>query len=287
MADADTGAGADPPADLDPDDLSCAERDAVEALLFRLADDELVLGERYTEWQVRAPTLESDLALANVAQDEFGHARLWYDLLSEFGYTEADLLFERDPADFRHATLVELPFESGDWADAVVRGYLYDEAERLRLDAVEASSDPRIRGRIEKVRREESYHREYAQNWLERLTGSEGGRERVRSAVDRLFPYAQTLFAAGPDEEAIVATGVRTESLPALRAQWLDVTVSFLESLGVDVPDPEAVERPDHVGRDGSHTDHWAGLHDEMTRAYRDLGRTETRALVEASDDVE
>ena len=106
---------------MDPDSLPAADREALEALLLGLADDEFVLAERYTEWQVRAPTLESDLALANIAQDELGHARLWYDLLYELGHTEEELLFERPAGEFRHSTLVEQPFPEGDWADAVIR----------------------------------------------------------------------------------------------------------------------------------------------------------------------
>ncbi|PSP41242.1 phenylacetate-CoA oxygenase subunit PaaI, partial [Halobacteriales archaeon QH_2_66_30] len=65
---------------LDPDDLDERERTALEHLCKRLGDDEFVLAERYTEWQVRSPSLESDLALSNIAQDELGHARLWYDV---------------------------------------------------------------------------------------------------------------------------------------------------------------------------------------------------------------
>lgn len=270
-----------------PADLTDRERAAVEALLYRLADDELVLGERYTEWQVRAPTLESDLALANIAQDEFGHARLWYDLLMDFGYEEAELIFERDPGTFRHATIVELPFESGDWADAVVRSYLYDEAEALRLEALVDSSYPRIRERVGKIRQEERYHREHAQSWLERLTDDGDGRGRLQAAVDRCFPYALTIFAPGPAEDDIEALGLRTRSLDGLRRQWLDVTVSFLESLGLSVPSPEAVEHPAHVGRDGTHTAHWFELHDELTATYRSLGRTEARRILEDPDDVE
>ena len=95
------------------DDLDEETEAAVQDLLFRLADDELVLAERYTEWQVRAPTLESDISLANIAQDELGHARLWYEVLTDFGYDETDLIWERDADDFQHSTLVEQPFEEG------------------------------------------------------------------------------------------------------------------------------------------------------------------------------
>lgn len=273
-----------------PDELDERERRAVEALLYRLADDELVIGERYTEWQVRAPTLESDLALSNIAQDEFGHARLWYDLLEDFGYTEADLIFERDPADFRHSTLCELPFEEGDWADAIVRSYLYDMAEQLRLEAIAGTSYPRLADRVEKVEQEERYHREHAQNWLERLTSGEEGRERVQSAVERLFPYALTLFESTEVDADIDDLGIRTASLDSMREQWLDTVVPFLASLGIDIP--RAVREdcdsllPEAVGRDGTHTEAWPELHDEMTHTYRELERTEAHRIMPDPDDA-
>jgi len=252
-----------------PGDLS-----PVEAQLLRLADDEYVLAERYTEWQIYAPTPEADLALANIAQDEFGHARLWFDLLQdEFGYEEADLLWERDPGNFLHSPLVELETPDGDWADTVVRSYLYDVAERLRLDALADSSFDPLADRVRKVQSEEGYHREHAQSWLDRLTGGGGdAHQRVQSAVDRLFPHALTLFAPTANEDEIVAAGVRTRSLADVRADWLDEVVQYLESLDVVVPDPSAVTRPDEVGRDGSHTGDWAALHEEFTATYRELG---------------
>ena len=292
-----------------PDELSDDEREAVETLLFGLADDELVLGERYTEWQVRSPTLESDLALANIAQDEFGHARLWYDLLQDFGYTEADLVFERDPAEFRHATLVELPFEEGDWADAVVRSYLYDVAEAIRLKALEDTSYPRIADRVGKVLGEEDYHREHAQNWLERLAADEESLKKLQAAVDRLLPYALTLWEGSvprdgaarssgdeprDDEETdarIDELGVRTESRDEMREQWFDTVIPFLRSLGMETPEgirenPEEF-LPEEVGRDGDHTDDWPELHEEMTRTYRELGRTEAHKIMPDPDDAE
>ena len=272
-----------------PQELSEEERAAVEALMFRLADDEFVLAERYTEWQVRAPTLESDLAVSNIAQDELGHARLWYDLLEDFGYEEAELLWERDPADFTHSTLVELPFAEGDWADCIVRGYLYDMAEHLQLEALVDTSYPRLADRVGKVLREEEYHREHAQNWLERLTSSDEGRERVQAAVERLFPYALTLFEPVGGEEDIDDLGLRTESLDSMHEQWLDTVVPFLESLGVRVPleadDDGAELLPDEIGRDGNHTDHWSDLHAEFTRSYQELGRTGADRIMADPDD--
>ncbi|UPM43656.1 1,2-phenylacetyl-CoA epoxidase subunit PaaC [Halocatena salina] len=272
-----------------PDELTDRQQAAVEALLFSLADDEFVLAERYTEWQVRAPTLESDLALSNIAQDELGHARLWYDLLTEFGYTESELLFERPPADFTHAALVELPFDDGDWADAILRSYLYDTAERLRLTALEDASYSQIADRIGKIMGEESYHREHAENWLERLCADPDGRANVQAATDRLFPYAVALFEpVDADHEATIQEfGLRSESLDDLREQWLAITVPFLDSLGVRPPvseDGSLPELPAAYGRGGEHTDHWPVLHEELTRTYRELDRTNTRTITNGSD---
>jgi ring-1,2-phenylacetyl-CoA epoxidase subunit PaaC len=276
------GTDADPgPGDADreyaaADDLGDDERAALEALLFRLADDEYVLAERYIEWQIYAPSLESDLALANIAQDEFGHARLWYDLLQEFGRSEEELIWERDPEEFRHATLVELPFAEGDWADVIVRSYLYDTAERLRMEALEASSYAPIRDRVGKILSEERYHREHAGNWLERMAregqhGSDESHRRLEDAIERLFPHAMSLFEPGPHEGSIVEHGFRTRTLDDLREEWLETVVPYLGSLELTVPDPDEVDRPEAVGRDGSHTDAWFDLHDEFTHTYREL----------------
>ena len=243
----------------------------LEELLFRLADDEYVIAERYTEWQIYAPTIESDLALANIAQDEFGHARLWYDVLQDRGYEEKDLLWERDPENFRHSTLAELAFEEGNWADPVVRSYLYDTAERLRLEALVDSSEPAIADRVSKVLSEENYHREHAQSWLERLAEGES-HERVQAALDRLFPHALSIFEPGEHEEEIVSQGLRTESLDSLRKEWFEITIPYLESLGLLMPEPDEIERPDARGRDGSHTEDWFDLHESFTATYHELG---------------
>jgi ring-1,2-phenylacetyl-CoA epoxidase subunit PaaC len=263
------------------DDLSALagdDREAVRTFLLALADDELVVAERYTEWQVRSPTLESDIALSNIAQDELGHARLWYDLVQRFGDDETDLIWERDPGDFRHSTLVELPFGEGDWADAIVRHYLYDVAEDVRLHALEESSVGPIRDRVGKVIEEEDYHLDHAHSWLERLVGDEEGRERVQSALDRLVPYAVTLFAPTDVDDGIDDLGVRTATRSEMREEWLTRVEGTLEGMGLDVP---AAEQDVPVGRDTEHTDHWPRLHDEMTETYRHLERESATLIMD------
>ncbi|WP_121740936.1 1,2-phenylacetyl-CoA epoxidase subunit PaaC [Natronorubrum halophilum] len=280
-----------------PEELNERERVALETLLKRLADDEFVLAERYTEWQVRAPSLESDLALANIAQDELGHARLWYDVLGDVGLEERELVYERDPADFRHSTLVELPFEEGNWADAILRSYLYDVAEEIRLEALVDSTHPKIADRVGKIQSEEEYHLEHAQNWLERLADEGESHERLQKALDRLFPHALTLFEPVDHdvEEDIVDLGLRDATLEEMGEEWLSIVVPYLESLGLEVPvdgrvddeddefEFEVTEEmlPEERGRDGTHTDAWVDLYDEFTHTYSDLGRTETTRIMD------
>jgi ring-1,2-phenylacetyl-CoA epoxidase subunit PaaC len=226
---------------------------------------------------------------------------LWYDLLEDFGYDQTDLIWERDPADFRQSTLVEQPFETGDWADCVVRGYLYDTYEHLRLQSLQETTYPRIADRVGKVLGEEEYHREHAQNWLERLCEdagttkeSRGGgeaaeaRARVQAAVDRLFPPAMTLFARTEHEEVIVDLGVRPDPLGDLREDWRAIVTPFLGGLGIDVPVEAHTELlPDARGRDGSHTDAWQSLYNEFTFTYEMLDRDEAPALMPDPDEAD
>ncbi|MFC7069719.1 1,2-phenylacetyl-CoA epoxidase subunit PaaC [Halobaculum lipolyticum] len=258
-------------ASLDRGDLTPEQQIALEELLFRLADDEFVQAERLTEWQIYAPTLESDLALANIAQDEFGHARLWYDLLQELGYSEEECIWRRDADDWTHATLVELAFADDGWGDAVVRTYLYDTAERLRLEALVDTSYAPLADRIGKALAEEDYHRDHAVSWLERLASDDDARERLQTAVDDLFPHALSLFAPGAHEDDIRAHGFRRASLADVREEWLDTVVPTLEGYGLVVPEPDDVERPAARGRDGSHTDDWVDLQEAFTATHREV----------------
>lgn len=266
------------------DNLTEREQKAVEAQLFRLADDEYVQAERYTFWQVRAPTLESDLASANNAQDELGHARLWYDAIQQFGYSEESLLWESEPSDFQHSTFVELPFEEGDWANAVLRAYLYDIAENIRLSALENSSYKVIRERTSRIQGEEGYHVEHAESWLQRMAQDSDASRRVQDALDRLYPYALTLFEpVGDVEDDIVDLGVRTMTLDEMRKEWKDRITEFLTDLGFDVPTDEDPATP--VGRDNNHTEYWDELYEEMVSSYRNLGRHEATKLMDPEED--
>jgi ring-1,2-phenylacetyl-CoA epoxidase subunit PaaC len=150
--------------------------------LLAIADDELVLGWRDSEWTGIAPVLEEDVAFSSIAQNEIGHARAIYQLLSD----DADALaFDREPGEYRCARLVELRFVP-DWARTIARRVLYETADEIRLAALKASSDEAVAGLAAKIDREEAYHRMHAQMWRERLRDE----ERFGMALEELWPYA-------------------------------------------------------------------------------------------------
>jgi ring-1,2-phenylacetyl-CoA epoxidase subunit PaaC len=160
----------------------------VQALL-DIADDELVLGWRNSEWTGIAPFLEEDVAFSSIAQNEIGHARALYELAAEeVGTTADELAFDRSPEEYRCAQLVEL--KRLDWAPTIARHYLYETADAVRIEALKGSEDDDLAGLAAKIDREEAYHRMHAVMWIDRLQETEEGARRLRDAVDELWPYS-------------------------------------------------------------------------------------------------
>ena len=133
-------------------------------LLLELADDELILGWRDSEWTGIAPFLEEDVAFSSIAQNEIGHARALYELAAaELGTTADELAFDRAPSEYRCAPLVEL--RRLEWARTIARHWLYETADAIRLEALKASDDPELAGIAAKIDREELYHRMHAERY--------------------------------------------------------------------------------------------------------------------------
>jgi ring-1,2-phenylacetyl-CoA epoxidase subunit PaaC len=200
----------------------------VNELLLGLADDELVIGWRDSEWTGIAPVLEEDVAFSSIAQNEIGHARAVYQLLvsgSDAGEADA-LAFDRDLEEYRCAPLVELRLL--DWAHTIARRWLYEEADRIRIESLAEDADPQVAGLAAKIDREEVYHRMHAQLWHERLRGE----PRFREAVEELWPYALGVLSAeqraalaervGLTEVTAVERGTHTDDLAEL---WTEMTM--------------------------------------------------------------
>ena len=155
--------------------------------LLEIADDELILGWRDSEWTGIAPFLEEDVAFSSIAQNEIGHARALYELVArERGATADELAFDRSPDEYRCSALVERRFL--DWEKTIARHYLYELADEGRLQELKASDDPDIAGLAAKIDREEAYHRMHAQMWFDRLKNE----PRFTAALDELRPLLDT-----------------------------------------------------------------------------------------------
>jgi ring-1,2-phenylacetyl-CoA epoxidase subunit PaaC len=158
-------------------------------LLLAIADDELVLGWRNSEWTGIAPFLEEDVAFSSIAQNEIGHARALYELAAaELGTTADELAFDRKPEEYRSCPLVEL--RRLEWARTIARHWLYETADEIRLETLKGSDDSAIAGVAAKIDREEAYHRMHAEMWIDRLLATDEGRRRLDEAVAELWPYA-------------------------------------------------------------------------------------------------
>lgn len=232
MSDADPLAAPPAPPAVDAAQLDPETRAALVAYLYALADDELLIGHRDSEWTGLGPILEEDIAFSSMAQDELGHALVWYKLLTGLGEPEPDAsAFLRPVTRFRNARLVELP--RGDYATSLVRQYLFDLGEALRYDALGQSTWAPMAEAATKLRQEEKYHLIHGRAFIERLGhATEESRARLQAALDALFAPALGLWEPVPGEARLVERGIVPDSA-RLAADWLTLLVPFMERCGL------------------------------------------------------
>lgn len=203
--------------------------------LLAMADDELILAHRNSEWTGHAPILEEDIAFSNIAQDELGHAGLFYNIIQELSGEEPDrLVFFREAAEFRNVQMVELP--KGDWAFSMMRQYLFDAFEMVRATQLVNSSFRPLADAAAKIRQEELYHYRHTSNWVRRLgLGTEESHGRMQAALDQLWPYAFQLFAPVDGESDLVRAGI-VPGEQELRPNWEVVVLPHLKTAGLVTP---------------------------------------------------
>lgn len=276
------------------------------ALLLALADDELILGHRHSEWTGWAPHVEEDLAFSSIAQDEMAHARLLYQLAADSGLTDRDpdsLALGREPSQYRNAVLCERP--NGDWGYTLARHYLYDTADEVRLGALAGSSWKELADATQVMRLEEAYHLDHARTWFAHLAGGPvTARQRLAGGLSAAIGEAVALFEPLPGEAALAEDGVLPRSNEDMLAEWLGGLGQELEAVSLDfvlerhgevgemVPTGSGEIPPEDVfslpgvarrdgrwvheggfagagGRKGRHSDDFGPLWEEMTAMYR------------------
>lgn len=240
-------------------------REPLLRFILAMADDELMLGHRNAEWTGYSPILEEDIAFSNIAQDELGHSLVWYTLHEEYtGKSPDSMAFERAWNDFTCCRFVAYP--KGDFAYTVVRQYLFDEAEQVRLASFGQSSFTPFKDIAGKLLREEAYHLMHLKGLVMRLgDATEESHRRMQTALDAAFTQALGVFEKLEAEEELVKAGIFRGNA-ALQQEWLSRVTPVLTSASLKIP---ASPSPDLGGRQRQHTEHLKQLVGDLQSVYR------------------
>lgn len=238
----------------------------------RLGDDAIVIGHRLSEWVSKAPFIEEDVALGNVALDFFGHARMYYTYAAQLSNeqsgtsdkTEDDFAYLRDEREFQNHLLHEL--HKGDFAYTIARQLLIDIYNKYFLEQLKKSSDKTLAAIAVKAAKEAKYHCRRSKAWTLRLgDGTSESKERMQRALDDLWGYSHELFEVDELEQRLVDSGIAVDC-SALKADWLEEVTAIIEEATLTVPVQEwAVSG----GRQGYHTEHLGHLLTEMQFVHR------------------
>lgn len=241
--------------------------EAIKDLLYKMADDLLVIGHRNSEWTGLGPILEEDIAFSSMAQDKLGHSQALFQILHELGETDPDAnAFNRAAGQFRNAQFVELP--NGDYDFSLVRHFLYDHADQLRFEMLASSTFEPLAKVARKIKGELKYHVFHANTFVEKLgNATEESKARMQSALNAVWNYALGLFEEGDYEQALISEGIFIGE-SGLKERWLLGITPIIEKSGLKIPD-EKNWAPVLGGRKGYHTEHLEQLVNEMAEVFR------------------
>lgn len=213
-------------------------RDPLATLLLSLADNKRLLGMRYSEWILGAPTLEAGIACSAMAQDEWGHSRILYAMLKDFGHDPGALEHEREADEYLSSELLDRPPD--DWTGLLALNALLDTAISVQCDALGESRFTPLHYKMGKLLDEERFHFEHARGWTERLAETDAGRDALRASYVAALGPSLRWFGRGDGEiwTALAAEGVIEGSPDEQRGRWLERVGPLFALVGVEAPDP-------------------------------------------------
>ncbi|GAA1173358.1 1,2-phenylacetyl-CoA epoxidase subunit PaaC [Nesterenkonia xinjiangensis] len=211
-----------------------------------LGDDALILAQRLSAWISRAPELEEDVALANIALDLLGHARFLLSYAgTAWGKTEDDLAYFRDEEEFRSCRLVEQ--ENGDFGQTIARQLIFSAYQLQLYRRLVHSTDPTLAAIADKALKEVRYHQDHAAQWTLRLgLGTEESAHRMQAGLDSLWSYVEELFI---DVDPLTGLGDVAVLPSSLREETLSLLQEIIEQAGLTVPDISGAYGSDRSGR--------------------------------------
>lgn len=213
-------------------ELADDARDALRSLILSLADSKRVLGLRYSDRMLGAPTLEAGIAASSMAQDEWGHARLTYALLGEFGDDPKALEHGRPAAEYRSHPSLDEGF--GSWADFIACMLLVDTALTAQYAALVGSRYAPVQNRVQKMLDEERFHFQYATGWARRIASVAELRDEFAASLARYLPaaLAWTGDDSAPGLRRLVEDGLVTGDASSVRDRVLGKIGPVLEETG-------------------------------------------------------
>lgn len=237
--------------------------------LLRRGDTALVLGHRVSEWCGHSPVLEEDIALANIALDLIGQARLWLSLAGEVegkGRGENELAYLRDAWDFRNLLLAEQP--NGDFGQTMMRQFLIDAYQAQLLKALAKSADERVVEIAVKAGKEVDYHLDRSADLVIRLgDGTTESRQRMQLAVEILWPYSGEMFIGDAVDQAVAAAKV-APSPEDLQSEWVSTVDAVFTAATLSKPETDFAHTGGLTGRHSEHLGHILADMQFLQRAY-------------------
>lgn len=242
------------------------DNQVLKELLYKLADDQLILGHRNSEWTGIGPILEEDIAFSSMAQDKLGHSLAFYSLLHELGESDPDTLaYMRNANQFHCCRFVELPI--GEYDFSLIRHFLYDHAEAIRFEYLSQSSYEPIAKVATKLKGELKYHVLHANTMIKQLgNATEESISRLQNSLTYAFPYALGMFEKSPYEAELLKQHI----FPAeetIKNQWLENITKIVSQTQLQLPDIHSTT-PIYGGRMGNHSEFLQPLLDEMAEVY-------------------
>ena len=241
--------------------------EGLKELIYKMADDLLIIGHRNSEWTGLGPALEEDIAFSSMAQDKVGQSLALFQILQELGENEPDIVaFTRNDNQFHCCQLVEYPI--GEYDFSLARHFFYDHADALRFEMLQQSVFEPLAMVCRKFRGEVKYHTMHADVWLKNLAnGNEESKARIQSALNEVFPLALGIFEAGDYEKELSESGI-FEGETVLREKWLEKVSAAVQQAGLTLPVIDSVT-PAYGGRKGYHTEHLQPLLNEMCEVFK------------------
>ena len=242
-------------------------QEALKELLYKIADDLLILGHRNSEWTGFGPLLEEDIAFSSMAQDKVGQSYVLYQMLNNLGEQSPDTVaFMRNADQFHNCQLVELPNQEYDFS--LIRHFLFDTADALRWEMLSQSSYEPLAQLARKIKGELRYHTMHANTWIKQLgSATEESISRLQNSLQEAMPYALGIFEESPYEKEIISSGFFAGERE-LKKRWLTKIEEVISKTQLHLPDLKVLI-PVEGGRVGKHSEHLQRLLDEMSEVFR------------------